>query len=190
MALHTAGDLSVVEFRATLDALGVTQNRAGQWFGVNSRSIRRWQYGERRIPRGVAIVIHLLSAGVVTAVQVEEAAAAIPARVELEPEAEQSALVCAETATLADPGLTTAQKVLRLVERACRWPINDPGHPNFRFCGRATVREPYCEAHRAAAYVAQRELNELPPGLGSPALGEHSRQPQASAARRMLRAVH
>src|SRR6516225_5389841 len=77
MALHAASD-SVVEFRATLDALGLAQGRVAQLFGVGPRSVRRWQHGDRRVPCGVGIVFRLLAAGVVTVDQVEQAAT--PAR--------------------------------------------------------------------------------------------------------------
>src|SRR5262249_33724237 len=68
------------ELRATLDALGITQHRVAQRFGVGPRSVRRWQYGDRRIPRGVGIVFRLLAAGVVTVDQIEQAAIPVPAR--------------------------------------------------------------------------------------------------------------
>lgn len=50
----------------------------------------------------------------------------------------------------------------------CQWPIGDPQHADFRFCGGKRVPgKPYCEAHSQAAYqpgtaprirVRQREL--------------------------------
>ena len=112
------------EFRATLDALGIAQHRVAQLFGVGPRSIRRWQDGDRRVPCGVGIVVRLLACGAVTVDQVE-AAVAIPARTNgsakpeppapllVAPAPEQSAAAPAEAAALADPGLTTAEKVVR-----------------------------------------------------------------------------
>jgi hypothetical protein len=190
---------AVTEFARALDTLDIPQFRAAKIFAVSERSLRRWRDGTRRVPRGIGILFRLLAAGVVTAVQVEEAAAAIPAPArtngaKLEPPAEpapeRSALACAKTAALTDSGLSTAEKVLARAANTCSWPCGDPKSPNFFFCSRTTVREPYCEQHRAAAYMARRELIRPPPGLGSPAPGGHSRQPQASAARRMLRAAH
>jgi hypothetical protein len=81
MALHAeASDLATIEFRETLDALGIAQHRVARLFGVGPRSVRRWQDGDRRVPCGVGIVLRLLAAGAVTVDQVEQAAAvAIPA---------------------------------------------------------------------------------------------------------------
>jgi hypothetical protein len=64
-----------IEFHAMLSALGLAQTRIAELFGVGSRSVRRWQHGERRVPRGVDIVFRLMAAGVVTIAEVEEAAA-------------------------------------------------------------------------------------------------------------------
>ena len=182
------------ELRATLHAFGLTQHRAAKWFGVDARSVRRWRRGDRHIPAGVRIVIRLLAAGAVTAAQVEKAAA-IPAPVRAngnaaEPAAAPAVLARAEAATHADPGSTTVAAVLALREASCHWPSGDPGRPGFGFCGELVVAGSYCPKHCRMAYMARRELIRPPPGLGSSALDEHSRQPQASAARRMLRAVH
>jgi GcrA cell cycle regulator len=51
---------------------------------------------------------------------------------------------------------TTAEKVCALTLGGCRWPYGDPRHPDFHFCGAPVVREPYCEQHRAMAYLALR----------------------------------
>lgn len=154
------------EFRETRDALGLTQHRVAQLFGVGPRSIRRWQRGDRRIPRGVGIVLRLLAAGVVTISQIEQAAVPIPARTNggpkpeslaplpVAPAPEQPTLARAEATTLAAPGLTTAEKVLALTPEACRWPCGDPGCPDFHFCGSPVAKRPYCEHHRAMAYMA------------------------------------
>src|SRR5262245_19592014 len=167
MAIHAeANDLSVAttEFRETLDALGLAQHRVAQLFGVGPRSVRRWQYGDRRVPCGVGIVLRLLAAGAVTVAQVEQAAVPAPARTNggtkpeppapllVEPVLEQSALAPA----LANPSLTTAEKVCALTPEACRWPCGDPEHPDFHFCGNPVAERPYCECHRALAYVAPR----------------------------------
>lgn len=74
-------DLSVAttEFHEMLSALGLAQHRVAQLFGVSPRSVRRWQYGDRRVPCGVGIVLRLLAAGTVTVAQVEQAVP-IPAR--------------------------------------------------------------------------------------------------------------
>jgi hypothetical protein len=75
--LRTAAASELCEM---LSALGLTQHRVAQLFGVGPRSVRRWQHGDRRVPCGVGIVLRLLAAGVVTVAQVEQAAVPIPAR--------------------------------------------------------------------------------------------------------------
>ncbi len=43
--------------------------------------------------------------------------------------------------------------ILDLTERMCKWPIGDPKHPDFRFCGKPSVPGmPYCAEHCAIAY--------------------------------------
>jgi len=126
--------------------------------------VRRWRHGDRRVPRGAEILLRLLTAGAVTIDQVEQAAAPVPARTNgdakpkppaprpVEPAPEQSALASA----LTDPSLTTAEKIIALAPNACRWPYNDPRHPNFYFCSLPTPALPYCNEHRTAAYLAPR----------------------------------
>ena len=166
MALHTkTSDRAATEFHKTLSALNVTQHRAGQWFGVNSRSIRRWEHGDRRVPRGVAIVIHLLSAGVITAVQVEEAAAGPvpPAQTNGGGKRELPALPEPTPApAVIDRDRTLAEKVLALT--GCRWPHNDPRRPDFFFCDAAITEPPYCARHTRLAHTAQ-PLPKAHPGF-------------------------
>jgi len=71
---------AAAEFGAVLAELGLTQSRIAQVFNVTARCVRRWQRGERRLPRGICIVIHLLRAGAVTVDQVEQAALPVPTR--------------------------------------------------------------------------------------------------------------
>jgi GcrA cell cycle regulator len=43
--------------------------------------------------------------------------------------------------------------ILELNEDTCRWPIGDPGSPDFFFCGGHTVNGlPYCGYHSRVAY--------------------------------------
>ena len=43
--------------------------------------------------------------------------------------------------------------ILTLKESMCRWPIGDPGEPDFHFCGRKKFGSlPYCEHHARMAY--------------------------------------
>jgi hypothetical protein len=72
--------MAPTEFHAALGSLNVAQQRVAQLFAVSPRAVRRWRDGERRVPRGVNIVIHLLAAGVVTIDQVERAAGPISAQ--------------------------------------------------------------------------------------------------------------
>jgi GcrA cell cycle regulator len=42
-----------------------------------------------------------------------------------------------------------------LEDDSCRWPIGDPQHPDFHFCGaRAVLGKPYCLEHCRAAFTA------------------------------------
>src|SRR3972149_8399488 len=44
--------------------------------------------------------------------------------------------------------LNERASILTLKESMCRWPIGDPGEPEFHFCGRKTCAPlPYCEHH-------------------------------------------
>ena len=43
--------------------------------------------------------------------------------------------------------------LLELTEDKCRWPIGDPGQPDFFFCGgKTTTGIPYCGYHARVAY--------------------------------------
>ena len=43
----------------------------------------------------------------------------------------------------------------KLTERTCKWPIGDPGHDDFHFCGHDSLEGvPYCEYHASVAYQA------------------------------------
>lgn len=50
-----------------------------------------------------------------------------------------------------EPGLAT---VLTLSAYQCKWPIGDPKHPDFTFCGRRAPDGPYCDHHKARAHQA------------------------------------
>jgi GcrA cell cycle regulator len=49
------------------------------------------------------------------------------------------------------PVVRTAARV-----RQCCWPIGTPGTKTFRFCAATARRDPYCDAHRAIAYLPPR----------------------------------
>jgi GcrA cell cycle regulator len=42
--------------------------------------------------------------------------------------------------------------LLELNENMCRWPIGDPQHENFHFCGGQKTNGAYCEHHARIAY--------------------------------------
>jgi GcrA cell cycle regulator len=191
---------------AEFHELDIAQQRLAHLFDVTPRAVRRWRDGERRTPRGVALVIRLLAAGALSIEQLEQVAGPLSARrmngeperpiVEsaLEPSAPLDLTEALPEVTLphhgatpagelvaslaeaaldqpaalghghvdtvpnlpsADPLLTsTAEKLVALAPRSCHWPIGDPQHSDFHFCGEATAIPPYCAAHRAEAYMA------------------------------------
>ena len=56
--------------------------------------------------------------------------------------------------------------ILELNEDTCRWPIGDPGSPEFFFCGGNTLNSlPYCSHHSRVAYqpISDRRKNPRPP---------------------------
>jgi GcrA cell cycle regulator len=58
--------------------------------------------------------------------------------------------------------------ILQLSDKTCKWPIGDPGHEEFCFCGH-TPRDsaPYCEYHARLAYqpLQDRRPPRRPPGV-------------------------
>jgi GcrA cell cycle regulator len=48
---------------------------------------------------------------------------------------------------------TRGATILALTERMCKWPVGDPKHADFHFCGKtAQAGMPYCAEHAAIAY--------------------------------------
>ena len=151
------------EFGAALDMLGIAHHRVARLFSVGARAIRRWKTGERSTPTAVNLVVRLLAMGIVTIAEIERAAVSIPTWTNGRPEppapllpvapvSEQPVAAGAEAAALADPGPSTAEKVVALAADVCHWPCGDPAQPDFHFCGSPASRRPYCEEHRAVAY--------------------------------------
>jgi hypothetical protein len=179
MALSTAA----AEFRATLGALGLTPRHAARIFAVGPRSIRRWQDGARSVPRAVTLVCRLMAMKAVTIEQVEEVAVSSPIRANgnakdepsAKPASDQSASASAKIATLADPGLTTAEKLCALPPGSCCWPLGDPRDRDFHFCGAPVVTAPYCQHHRALAYLAPRTGGGHGVRVGFVVHGRHGR---------------
>jgi hypothetical protein len=97
--------MALTEFHETLGTLGIAQQRLAHLFNVSPRAVRRWEYGERRVPRGVVILVRLLADGAVTIAQVEQAAVArtnggtkLPASFIVEAAPEESASAPVEAA--------------------------------------------------------------------------------------------
>ena len=165
------------ELRALPTVLGLSRARLAKLFSRSPRCISHWTLGDRPLPYEVGILLQLLAAQKITVRDVEEAAAPSrtngsaapdpqPAIADSEFEPRVSArTVDSEPARLksamlpAVPSLSTAMTIYALGPKSCRWPHGDPGRPGFGFCGRATVREPYCEHHCTLAYAAR----SLPP---------------------------
>jgi hypothetical protein len=155
---------AATEFGAALTTLGIKQRSAAQWFCTSERNIRRWKSGTRKTPPGVMVTVRLMLAGKVGPADVELAAASISGRANghakpkppaprlVGPAPAPTALARVEPAP-ADPGRTIGEKILALAPGSCRWPLNDPRHPDFCFCGREVVEPPYCKEHRRAAYL-------------------------------------
>src|SRR5262249_45842221 len=190
MAIHAeASDspVAAIEFRATFAELGITQRRAAKLFNVSPRHLRRWQHGSRRLPHAVGIVCNLLTMGMVTIEQIEAAAPVLvrtngsakpepPGPLLLEEAPAQAALARAEAATLANPGPTTvAEKVCALTPEICHWPLGDPRDRDFCFCGPPVAEPPYCERHRAMAYLAPRTGSGHGVRIGFVAHGRYGR---------------
>lgn len=60
----------------------------------------------------------------------------------------------------AEPETITYERmsILNLTESTCKWPIGDPGRPDFFFCGRKSDNGiPYCAYHARIAYQPSAE---------------------------------
>ena len=53
-------------------------------------------------------------------------------------------------------------KLTELTERTCKWPIGDPMHEDFHFCGNdAEEGRPYCEYHSGLAFQPASERRRV-----------------------------
>jgi GcrA cell cycle regulator len=51
--------------------------------------------------------------------------------------------------------------IANLEKNECRWPIGDPRHADFHFCGaRQAAGRPYCELHWGVAFVPSRPRHQ------------------------------
>jgi GcrA cell cycle regulator len=52
------------------------------------------------------------------------------------------------------------KKLLELDAHDCRWPVGEPRHPDFHFCGeRQAEGRPYCALHWQMAFQPPRPRN-------------------------------
>ncbi|MER0239916.1 GcrA family cell cycle regulator [Fulvimarina sp. MAC8] len=77
----------------------------------------------------------------------------------MEPEEDEDYEVEPETRTDAKTGevVPIARKLtlVQLTERTCKWPVGDPMHDDFHFCGNSSRdSSPYCEFHAKLAFQA------------------------------------
>ena len=57
--------------------------------------------------------------------------------------------------------------LLELTEETCRWPIGDPGQPDFFFCGGQSITGlPYCAYHSRVAYQPPNARRDRRPFRG------------------------
>ena len=71
-----------------------------------------------------------------------------------------------------------------LTESCCRWPIGDPQHADFHFCGKGKVTGlPYCEPHARRAFQPPqpRRRDREMPMMPAIVAGRASAQPGADA---------
>jgi GcrA cell cycle regulator len=52
--------------------------------------------------------------------------------------------------------------IFQLTEKTCKWPIGDPSHEEFHFCGHDSLENlPYCEYHAGVAYQVPEPRRRL-----------------------------
>jgi GcrA cell cycle regulator len=60
------------------------------------------------------------------------------------------------------------KKLLDLEKGDCRWPIGEPRHPDFHFCGAPQIADrPYCELHWRMAFQPSRPRHQPTPTIPS-----------------------
>jgi GcrA cell cycle regulator len=63
-----------------------------------------------------------------------------------------------------DIPLAERKTVPTLEDKDCRWPIGDPQHPDFHFCGRPKIAGlPYCDHHSRVAFQPPQTYRRAPP---------------------------
>src|SRR5262249_25047997 len=68
-----------------------------------------------------------------------------------------------------------AAAVVALTPETCHWPLGNPQDRDFHFCGDPVVEPPYCQCHRALAYLAPRTGRGHGVRIGFVARGRYGR---------------
>ncbi|MBO0766213.1 MAG: hypothetical protein J2P50_16720 [Hyphomicrobiaceae bacterium] len=59
--------------------------------------------------------------------------------------------------------------LLDLGPHDCRWPIGEPRHPDFHFCGQRRIEgRPYCELHWSMAFQPPKPRHQRPGAVQPP----------------------
>lgn len=54
------------------------------------------------------------------------------------------------------------KSLLQLTDNCCRWPVGDPRHKDFHFCGGPrSDGSPYCEKHSSVAFVTPADNKNM-----------------------------
>ena len=76
----------------------------------------------------------------------------------LKADAQADEALAVATVAETEPPAFEKVTILSLTESTCKWPVGDPGKPDFFFCGRKSdVGIPYCAFHARIAYQPSAE---------------------------------
>lgn len=79
-----------------------------------------------------------------------------PATIDPQPTRKPMMEIIAQTAAT-EPPPTRQCRLLDLTSTTCRWPLGDPSHADFYFCGELPENGyPYCSFHCCKAYIPNR----------------------------------
>jgi DNA-binding transcriptional regulator YiaG len=59
------------QFKAAIEALGLSQGRAARLCGFHARTAKRWAGGQRKVPEPVSILLRLMQAGKISIEDIE-----------------------------------------------------------------------------------------------------------------------
>lgn len=60
----------------------------------------------------------------------------------------------------ATPSVITFDRPWDEERHACKWPLDDPAHADFAYCGKPTGRGVYCSSHKRVAFLQKRSIDE------------------------------